>query len=458
MSLVDQPLVERLRRGQAMHLDHYDGARLPFTCLQSTGIHHRLISTEGARAGETFDVLDASGGYASACLGAGHPVIRNAVVDAVTTSGAVTDEIGSLERVRLLESLFGSDGFLVPPFDGELYHASGRNSGSEGVELALRLALESRFDRRNLTLRDAKRSRNGVLVFEGAWHGWTHGTMPLLNRRHFTIGLPRWSADGGDSDIRVIHAPFANQLILEEVFKEHGDTLLAVVVEPVQGDAGIIVPPSGYLRALATQCQRHDVLLLADEVLTFAKTGQWLAMADEDGPIPTDITVLGKSIGMGVVSTSLVVARRDLSIRASGAVSTYDLRPLTCAIIRHGMTYIRENDLLDRSRRLGCDLRARLHAELLTAFPKIFAEVRGVGFLNGLALTEPASHHVRTLRSRIIEHGVYVEVMAGAGRRSRHQPFLLPAIRVAPPLVASEDELISIVGGIRAGAAAFAAA
>lgn len=86
-------------------------------------------------------------------------------------------------------------------------------------------------------------------------------------------------------------------------------------MEPIQGDAGIIIPPEGYLRHLSGLCQSNETLLVADEVLTFAKTGKYFAMNDKEGHIPTDITVIGKSLGMGVLSTSMVIARKDLTIR-----------------------------------------------------------------------------------------------------------------------------------------------
>lgn len=454
VTTLDANLLQLLQAGRSLQMDHYGGMRLPFACLEAIGIKQRLARLEGTKAGAIYDVLDASGGYASACLGAGHAVIQQVLQEAFEDCGYVTDEVGSLERSTLLDNLFGPNGIWVERFPSGEYHVSGRNSGSEGMELALRLALEDRFDWRRLSLKPGREQRKTVLAFEGAWHGWTGGVVPLLNRRHFRIGLPEFVSEG-PFGFEVVHLPFADTEILEDFFATKGRTLAAVIVEPVQGDAGIIVPPTGYLRRLSELCREYESLLIADEVLTFAKTGNFFAMSDESGPIRTDITVIGKSLGMGAVSTSMVIARRDLIVRPSGAVSTSDLRPLTCAIIRAGLSYIISQRLDSHARELGEQLRALLRTQVVDAFPEVYREVRGLGLLNGIEVTERASEAVQGLRTSLIENGVYVEFMAGAGRRSRGGRYSFPAMRVAPPLIASSDDIVKIVQSIRAGTEAF---
>ena len=337
-----------LQVGRELHLDHY-GHRLPFAVLSANRLRQHLVELD---TGREFDVLDASGGYASACLGAGHETVRTALDRAVSEVGYATDEVGSLERARLLAELFGPDGLFVDQFPYGDYHVCGRNSGSEGLELALRLVLESRFDRSALSPAAGKEGRDVILAFEGAWHGWTSGLVPLLNRRHYRVGLPAPTAEG-PYGISVEHIPFGDTAVLDAYFAANGHRVLGVVVEPIQGDAGILVPPPGYLRTLAAHCTRAGALLVADEVLTFAKSGRFFAMSDVDGPVRTDVTVIGKSVGMGVISTSLVIARRGLTIRGSGAVATSDLRPLTCAVIRDGLGLIVGDKLVEQSVALG---------------------------------------------------------------------------------------------------------
>jgi ornithine--oxo-acid transaminase len=446
--------LERLRAGMALQMDHYGGGRLPFASLQASGLVQRMVSLEGPEAGRLLEVMDASGGYASACLGAGHPRMQEALRESLARGGYVTDELGSLERVRLLEELFGPNGRWADRFPGTQYHASGRNSGSEGLELALRLVLESGFDRRRLSPKAGREERRTVLAFEGAWHGWTGGLVSLLNRRHYQLGLPKFTTEA-PYGLDVSFLPFGELEHLERFFAEQGSKLSAVFVEPIQGDAGILVPPPGYLRRLATLCRENDVLLVADEVLTFAKTGQFFAMTDEQGPIPTDVTVIGKSLGMGVVSTSMVIARRELSVRSSGAVSTSDLRPLTCGVMRSGIQYLAEERLVERAGPLGEELRGRLKRDVVEAFPELFREVRGLGYMNGIELTERSAGGLTKLRTKLIESGIFVEFMAGAGKRSRGLRYLFPAMRIAPPLIAGEAELKEIVSRIQQGTRKF---
>lgn len=447
--------VERLRAGMALQMDHYGGGRLPFACLQARGLIQHMVPLEGPEAGRVLEVMDASGGYASACLGAGHPRMQQALRDGLEQAGYVTDELGSLERVRLLEELFGPGGRWADRFPGDQYHASGRNSGSEGLELALRLVLESGFDRRRLSPKAGREQRRTILAFEGAWHGWTGGLLSLLNRRHYRLGLPQPTTEA-PYGLEVSFLPFAEPEILERFFSEHGRKLSAVFVEPIQGDAGILVPPPGYLRRLAALCKEHEVLLVADEVLTFAKTGRFFGMTDEQGPIPTDITVIGKSLGMGVVSTSMVIARRELSVRSSGAVSTSDLRPLTSAVLRSGLQFLVEEGLVDRTAPLGEELRNRLRRDVVEVFPKLFREVRGLGYMNGIELTEDSAGGLTKLRNRLIESGVFVEFMAGAGKRSHGLRYLFPAMRIAPPLIAGEADVRELVERIQRGVRKFA--
>ncbi|GAB3838690.1 aminotransferase class III-fold pyridoxal phosphate-dependent enzyme [Kribbella italica] len=430
--------------------DHYGGSRLPFGCTGADGLVQQFVELD---TGRQFDVLDASGAYGSACLGAGSPVIASALSESVRTEGYVSDEIASQARSTMLEGLFGAGGLFTDRFPISEYAVSGRNSGSEGMELALRFALESRFDGRRLRAAAGAERRDLVLAFEGAWHGWSGGLLPLLNRRHYRIGLPEVAAE--PFGLTVEHIPFGHSETARDWFARNGERVLAVVVEPVQGDAGILVPPQGYLRELAALAAASGAVLVADEVLTFAKTGQLFAMTDEQGPIATDLTVIGKSLGMGALSTSMVIARRSLGIRATGAVATSDLRPLTCAVIRAGLDHIVAEDFLGRSASNGAELGRLLDEQLVTAFPDVFSEARGIGYLHGVELTEQAAGRSGELRECMIRAGVYVELMSGAGRRSHGLRYLYPTMRVAPPLVATRTDLQTMVERLVAGAAAY---
>ncbi|GGZ48788.1 acetylornithine/acetyl-lysine aminotransferase [Streptomyces inusitatus] len=445
--------LDTLARGRELHLDHY-GRRLPFALLGGTGLRQRYAELEGERAGAVFEALDASGGYASACLGAGHEVVRRALDRGTREAGYATDEIGSLERSALLTEVLGEGGLWTDHFPAGEYHASGRNSGSEGMELALRLALETRFDHRTLRPATGRGERDRILAFEGAWHGWTSGLVPFLNRRHYRLGLPV-PDPSRPYGTTVDHLPFGDETALAGYLSQFGDRLLAVVVEPIQGDAGILTPPPGYLRSLAERTRRAGALLIADEVLTFAKSGRFFAMADDEGPVPTDITVIGKSIGMGAQSVSMVIARKELTVRGSGAVATSDLRPLGCAVIRDGLRHIVDEKLLEHSAALGEQFTAALREEAVAAFPELYREIRGRGVIQGLELTEAAAGRLVELREHIVRAGVMVEFMAGAGRRSAGLRYVFPTLRIAPPLITGPREAEEIVARIAEGSRAF---
>ncbi|GAA2793123.1 aminotransferase class III-fold pyridoxal phosphate-dependent enzyme [Saccharopolyspora taberi] len=443
-----------LLSSREIHFDHYGGPKLPYACTGARGIEMNLVGTAEDNLGQPHTAIDASGGYGTACLGAGHPEMVRALRRAVQEVGYSTDEMASLERARLLHTLFGPGGIWTDRFPTGQYRVSGRNSGSEGMELAVRLVLESRFDRRRLRHHPGREHRDTVLAFEGAWHGWTDGLVPLLNRRHYQVGLPA-RATSGDYDVRVQHIPFGDHDAIQEYFADNAERLLAVVIEPVQGDAGILVPPPDYLRAVSRLCADSDVLLVADEVLTFAKTGQFFAMTDQHGPIPTDITVIGKNLGMGVVPASMVITRADLGTRSSGAVATSDLRPITCAVLNDGLTHLRTTGILEHTAALGQHLNQTLHDQLVTQFPDIYRENRGLGVIHGLELQERAARKLPELREKILRAGVYVEFMAGAGRRTRGLRYLHPTMRIAPPAITTTAQADTIVERIATGTRAF---
>jgi len=433
----------------SLHMDQYGSGRLPYFCQGAVGVVQEMVREDRSR---TFSVIDASGGYASACIGAAHPFLTAAAVG-LATVGYATDEVGHLARSRMLNDLFGPKGAWTDHFPFGQYHVAGRNSGSEGVELAIRLAVEARFDYRRQRTRERYQERDTIVAFEGAWHGWTAGLVPLLDRRHYRVGL-------GEPDLtvfglRVKHLPFGHSEALEQFFLEQGHRVLAVIVEPIQGDAGILLPPNGYLRRLRQLSDLHDALLIADEVLTFAKTGRYFAMVDADGPILTDITVIGKSLGMGYFSTSMVIARRFLQVRPTGAVCTSDLRPPVCELIRLGTQFLETAGLVSGAAERGESLRTRLQQRLLQRFPKVFTSVRGLGFLNGIELTEAAAGVSRALRIHLLEAGAYVELMAGAGRRSGGSRFVFPTLRVAPPLIISDSEIEELIDRLERGVQTF---
>lgn len=430
--------LESLNEANALHMDHYGGHRLAYSCIKAQGIYKTFLQLKDSH--REFDVMDISGGYASACLGTNNAHFWQYLQAKFSQCSTVTDELLSLERASFLQQQFGREGLWINHFPYGEYHISGRNSGSEGVELALRLLLESLLDKRRQTKHPQKSHKKIILAFEGAWHGWTAGNLPLLNRRYYTHGLPSLAC-AEIFGIEVKFLPFGDQALLEGFFKEFGKSLAGVVVEPIQGDAGILVPPANYLRRLSDLCHEYQALLIADEVLTFAKTGQFFAMADAQGPIKTDITIIGKSLGMGLMPISLVIAKKTLTVRACGAVATNDLRDFACAVMSAGLQVIKDQSLLQQSQAHGQWLQQKLHIQLVEAFPDIYKECRGIGHLMGIELTESAAQKLLLFRENMIQHGIYLEFMAGAGKRSHGLRYIFPTMRIAPPLIMQDAEL-----------------
>lgn len=431
-------------------MDHYGGKKLPYTCIKAHGVYKKLLSFEGENAGNIYEVIDASGGYGSACFGANHRKLTEAISYQLLNTSYETDELGSLAREETLEYLFGQTGLWTKRFPHGEYHVSGRNSGSEGVELALRLVLESLVDLRTMRRKKDKDTKKIILGFEGAWHGWTPGALALNNRKYFHAGLPKYLAEE-TSKISINFIPFGDIEALKKSFIENGEKIAAVFVEPIQGDAGIIVPPVGYLHELSNLCIKYNALLVADEVLTFAKTGDYFAMNDREEIIFTDITIIGKNLGMGVIPTSLVIAKKFLFPRSCGAVATSDLRPLIAKVIEIGIRIIEEDKLLVKARAKSRNLQKIIQEKIIDKFPEIYTEVRGKGCLLGIELTPEYSGNINKLREIMIQNGVYIEFMAGAGSRSNDNRYVFPTMRIAPPLITTEEELSLIIERIIEG-------
>lgn len=425
-------LRERVAAGGALHMDQYGGARMPFAVIRGEGHRRWLVELQGEEAGRVFEALDAAGSYSSTPFAEGAPWMEEAIVAFLRSGGGANDEYLSLERSRLLEALFAEGGPLREHFAPGDAVVAGRNSGSEGVELAVKLVADHWFDFRRLRRRgDAFR----VIVFNGAWHGWFSSLVRLMDRRYYKVGLPEAVAG---SILTPLFLEFGDTDALERAFADHPGEIAAVLLEPVQGDAGILFPPDGYLRRIRELCDASSALMVADEVMTFAKTGYWLACRDSRGPISPDIAVVGKYLGMGLVPASLVVARRELAPAAFRSVCTNDLRPFVCAVVRAGIEEIVRRDLIAASLGEGERLLAGLR-RCAAEQPGVFAAVRGRGCLFGLELAPELAAKVPEVRQRLARAGLLVEVMAG-----RTRPYIAPTLRLSLPLelAAAEHDLI----------------
>lgn len=283
-------------------------------------------------------------------------------------------------------------------------------SGTEAVEAALKLARAG--------------GRRHVIGMAGGYHGKTLGALSVTGKPLFQQPFQPLLPD-------VSHVPYGSVRALADALSTHDDGTVCVVLEPVQGEAGVIVPPAGYLRAVAALCRRHRAFLVLDEVQTgLGRLGSWWG-ADREGVVP-DVLLAGKALGGGVLPVSALVATeeafapfdRDPFIHTS----TFSGWPLGMAAVRGAIAAIREDDLVTRADRLGRELSDELGHLVHEIFGDL-ATLRGVGLLIGVELA------VDGLAGELL-----LELMA-AGVIANHSLNSDRVLRLTPPAVLDEREV-----------------
>lgn len=305
--------------------------------------------------------LDALAGFGSYSLGHYPPRLSARIAAALQAQPLNLCHIGiQPEAVRLAERLAG----LLPPLERVMFS----NSGSEAVEAAVKLAR-------------AATGRAGILYAEGSFHGTGLGSLSLIDskrwQRLFQPLLPQCRA-----------VPFGDLAALEKLLRKRDIALL--VLEPIQAEGGIRLPPPGYLAAAAELCARHGTLLALDEVQTgLGRTGRWFACQHE-GVVP-DLLILAKALGAGLVSIAATLARTELHDRAYGSTSRFDLHSstyggnaLAAVVADENLAVMAEDDLPAQADRRGAALLHKLR-EGLRGHPLV-ADIRGRGLLIGIEL------------------------------------------------------------------------
>ncbi|TYB46600.1 ornithine--oxo-acid transaminase [Actinomadura chibensis] len=316
-----------------------------------------------------------------------------------------------MDRVTLVSRAFDHDNF--GPFVTELAELCGKdmvlpmNSGAEGVETALKTARKWGYE-----VKGVPDGRANIVTFEGNFHG-----------RTTTIVSFSTDADAKDSygpytpGFRTV--PYGD---VEALRAAMDDDTVGVLVEPIQGEAGVNVPPSGFLRAVRDLCTASGALMIADEIQSgLGRTGDTFA-CEHEGVVP-DVYILGKALGGGIVPVSAVVADRDVLgvFRPGQHGSTFGGNPLACAIGREVVAMMKTGEYQERSRTLG----AHMHERLGRLPSDVARQIRGRGLWAGVELHGAA----RPVSERLMELGVLV--------KETHETTL----RLAPPLVIERDEL-----------------
>lgn len=310
------------------------------------------------------------------------------------------------------------------------------NTGVEAGETALKLARRWAYDVKGVP-------KDGALMLFAHGNFWGR-TLSAVS----TSDDPDSYGGFGPLLPGVMKVPYNDIPALERVLEAHGPRLAGFMVEPIQGEAGVVVPNDGYLAAVAALCKKHRVLLIADEVQTgLGRTGRMLA-CDYDGVKP-DILVLGKALSGGMMPVSAVLASDEimLTIKPGQHGSTYGGNPLACAVAMEAVKVLTEEGLVENAYTRGQEMRAAL-ARFQADFPTIVESSRGKGLLNALVV-KPGAASTATGKS-ISAWDVCMGLKDAKGKHGAAMGLLAKptqkhVIRLAPPLVLTKDQLASAV-------------
>ncbi|BAT74292.1 hypothetical protein LR48_Vigan05g092300 [Vigna angularis] len=354
--------------------------------------------------------LDFLAGYSAVNQGHCHPKILKALqeqAERLTVSSRAFYNDRFPLFAEYVTTMFGYD--MVLPM----------NTGAEGVETAMKLARKWGYEKKRIPSDEAI-----IVSCCGCFNGRTLGVISMSCDNEATRGfgplLPgHIKVDFGDADA------------LERIFKEKGECIAAFILEPIQGEAGIIIPPDGYLKAVRDLCSKYNILMIADEIQSgLGRTGKMLACEWEE--VRPDVVVLGKALGGGVLPVSAVLADKDvmLCIQPGQHGSTFGGNPLASAVAIASLEVIKNEKLVERSVQMGEKLMGQL-LEIQQQYPDYVKEVRGRGLFIGVEFKRknlfPAS--VYELSEKLKERAVLA--------KPTHETI----IRFTPPLSISEDEI-----------------
>ncbi len=350
--------------------------------------------------------LDCLAGYSALNFGHRHPAVVAAARD-------------QLDRVTLTSRAFLHDQF--GPFCRELAELCRTdltlpmNSGAEAVESAIKVARKWGY-----RVKGVPDGHATIVVAENNFHGRTTTIISFSTD-------PEARADYGPYTPGFRTVPYGD---IEAMRDAVDDTTVAVLLEPIQGEAGVLVPPAGYLPAVRELCTARNVLLVADEIQSgLGRTGETFA-CDHEGVVP-DLYVLGKALGGGVVPVSAVVGRGDVLgvLRPGEHGSTFGGNPMACAVGRAVIGLLATGEYQRRARELG----AVLHGRLATLMKDgLLTAVRGRGLWAGIDI-DPSLMTGREACTRLAVRGVLAKDTHGS------------TLRLAPPLVITEEEIHIVV-------------
>ncbi len=373
---------------------------LPVVLNRGEGVF--LYDVDGKRY---YDFLS---GYSAVNQGHCHPKIISSLIEqaqklTLTSRAFHSNLLGEYEK--FITAYFGYDKVLP------------MNTGVEAVETAIKLSRKWAYQVKGIAENKAK-----IIVCEGNFHGRTTGVISFSNDKsaikNFGPYMPGFEA-----------IPFNDVVALEKSFQDKNTA--AFLFEPIQGEAGVIVPDDGYYKKIRTLCTEYNVLMVADEIQTgLARTGKMLA-CDHEGVRP-DIIILGKALSGGVLPVSAVLSDNEImmTIKPGEHGSTYGGNPLACKVAITALEVLKEEKLMENSEIMG----ELLRSELLKLNSPFIETVRGKGLLNAIIIKHADKEAAWDLCIALKENGLLAKPTHG------------DKIRFAPPLVIDKQHIIECVG------------
>ncbi|RKP31407.1 ornithine aminotransferase [Metschnikowia bicuspidata] len=376
---------------------------------------------------EGKEYLDFLSAYSAVNQGHCHPKIVGALIE-------------QAQKLTLCSRAFSSDVFgeyakyVTEYFGYELVLPM--NTGAEAVETGLKLARKWGYVKKGIPEDQAI-----ILSAIGNFHGRTLGIVSMSTDPDATTNFGPFLRGVGPQIPGEPKGTLLRYGVIEDVekaFANAGDKIAAILLEPIQGEAGIVVPPEGYFTRVQELCKKHNVLLICDEIQTgIARTGKMLCYEHYKNVKP-DIVLLGKAISGGVYPVSAVLSSKEimLTLPAGSHGSTYGGNPLACSVAMAALQVVKDELLAARAEELGQVFRSKLQ-ELLAESKGVIIEVRGKGLLCAIVIDDSKTKGTAwDLCLLMKDQGVLAK------------PTHDNIIRLTPPLVISEEDLLKGVAAI----------
>ena len=372
---------------------------LPVVLQKGEGVY--LWDVEGK---QYFDFLS---GYSAVNQGHCHPKIIAALVEqaqtlTLTSRAFYNDQLGVYEKY--ITQYFGYNKVLP------------MNTGVEAVETALKLSRKWAYQVKGIAENEAK-----IIVCNNNFHGRTLGVISYstdtTSTKNFGPFLPGF-----------LKIPFNDTTALEAALQD--DNVAAFLFEPIQGEAGVVVPDYGYYAKVRTLCTKYNVLMIADEIQTgLCRTGHLLAICSEG--VKADILILGKALSGGTIPISAVLANNKimLTIQPGEHGSTYGGNPLACKVAIAALQVLKDENMATNAESMGILFRAELE-KINSPF---ITTVRGKGLLNAIVINHPNKNAAWDLCIEMKENGLLAKPTHG------------DKIRFAPPLIINEAQILEAI-------------